>query len=109
MKPAAWIAEGSENLYWDKEEALADSNGWITPLYKGEERMTEKKLVEVGLVNFEDYIKQVSNEGYKQAIRDVVAMFRDEHVWVWEQHNYWLVAANMVQDEFLKEEDDRQD
>ena len=42
MKPVAWIAEGSENLYWDKVEALADSNGWITPLYKGEERMTDR-------------------------------------------------------------------
>ena len=33
-EPVAWISEGSENLYWDKVEALADSDGWITPLYK---------------------------------------------------------------------------
>ena len=71
--------------------------------------MTEKKIVEVGLVYFDDYIKQVSNEGYKQAIRDVVAMFEKEHVWVKERHNYWLAAANMVKDEFLEEDDDRQD
>ena len=50
MKPVAWIAEGSENLYWDKVEALADSDGWVTPLYKGEEDMTIKGECSVELI-----------------------------------------------------------
>jgi len=34
QEPVAWIAGGSGNLHWDRVEALADSDGWITPLYK---------------------------------------------------------------------------
>ena len=34
QEPVAWIAEGSGNLHWDKVEALVDSDGWITPLYR---------------------------------------------------------------------------
>ena len=45
----------------------------------------------------------------KQAINDVISMFKEEHVLVKERHNYWLSAANMVKDEFLEEDDDRQD
>ena len=50
MKPVAWIAEGSENLYWDKVEALADSDGWVTPLYKGEKQMAIKGECSVELI-----------------------------------------------------------
>ena len=60
-------------------------------------------------VDFPDELRHVSDLARKQAIRDVVAMFKEEHVWAKERHNYWLSAANMVKDEFLEEEDDRQD
>ena len=64
QEPVAWIAEGSENLYWDKVEALADSDGWITPLYKRRELvgLTDeevKKEVEIEMEYYwdGDYIK----------------------------------------------------
>jgi hypothetical protein len=41
----------------------------------------------------------------KQAMRDAIAMFEEEHVWVDGRHNYWKCSARMIKEEFLEEEE----
>jgi hypothetical protein len=43
------------------------------------------------------------SSGYKQAIRDAVALLMIQHEASSGAHNYWHVAANLIQAEFLKE------
>lgn len=44
------------------------------------------------------------NMGYKQAIKDVAALLMIQHEAANGAHNYWHVAANLVEAEFLKEQ-----
>ena len=46
------------------------------------------------------------NEGYKQAIRGVVDLLMIQHEAAKEQHNYWHVAANLIQAEYGCHHDD---
>ena len=46
------------------------------------------------------------NEGYKQAIRSVVDLLMIQHEAAKGQHNYWHVAANLIQAEYGNHHDD---
>ena len=87
QEPVAWIAEGSENLYWDKVEALADSDGWITPLYKRRELvgLTDeevKKEVEIEMEYYwdGDYIKTTgARDQLKNFARTIEAKLKEKN------------------------------
>lgn len=44
------------------------------------------------------------SKGYKQAINDVIALLMTQHEVAQGSHNYWHVAANLVQAEFKNSE-----
>ena len=87
-------------------KALAEQAGFVT--WQGERWNIDNNVVDWANQYDEELVK-FYYLARKQAMKDVVAMFKEEHVWVKERHNYWLAAANMVKDEFLEEDDDRQD
>ena len=46
------------------------------------------------------------NQGYKQAIKDCVALLMIQHEAAKRQHNYWHVAANLIEAEYGVHSDD---
>ena len=46
------------------------------------------------------------NQGYKQAIKDCVALFMIQHEAAKGSHNYWHVAANLIEAEYGVHSDD---
>ena len=87
-------------------KALAEEAGFVT--WQGERWNIDNNVVDWAN-QYDDELVKFYHLVRKQAMKDVVAMFMEEHIWVKERHNYWLAAANMVKDEFLEEDDDRQD
>ena len=98
--------EPVKHEFTEKIKALAEEAGFVT--WNGERWNIDDNVVDWAnpyddeLVKFYYLIR-------KQTVRDVISMFKQEHVWAKERHNYWLAAAGMVRDEFLEEYDDRQD
>lgn len=46
------------------------------------------------------------NQGYKQAIKDCVVLLMIQHEMANGAHNYWHVAANLIQAEYGVQHDD---
>ena len=46
------------------------------------------------------------NQGYKQAIKDCVVLLMIQHEMAKGSHNYWHVAANLIQAEYGVQHDD---
>lgn len=46
------------------------------------------------------------NQGYKKAIKDCVALLMIQHEAAKRQHNYWHVAANLIEAEYGVHSDD---
>ena len=84
-------------------KALAEESGFVT--WQGERWNIDDNVVDWA-GPYDDELVKFYYLARKQAVKDVVAMFMEEHVWVKERHNYWLAAANMVKDEFLEEDDE---
>ena len=82
-------------------KALAEQAGFVT--WQGERWNIDNNVVDWA-GPYDDELVKFYHLARKQAMKDVVAMFEEEHVWVKERHNYWLAAANMVKDEFLEED-----
>ena len=84
-------------------KALAEEAGFVT--WQGERWNIDDNVVDWAN-QYDDELVKFYYLIRKQTVRDVISMFKQEHVWAKERHNYWLAAANMVQDEFLEEDDD---
>ena len=92
--------------FTEEIKALAEEAGFVT--WQGERWNIDNNVVDWANP-YDDELVKFYYLARKQAIRDVISMFKEEHVLVKERHNYWLSAANMVKDEALEEDDDRQD
>ena len=84
-------------------KALAEEAGFAT---WGLEKYRPDGAVIDWACEYDDELVKFYHLTRKQAVKDVVAMFMEEHTWVKERHNYWHAAANMVKNEFLKEDDE---
>ena len=51
--------------------------------------------------------EETQEETYKRAMRDAVGLLKTQHELVKERHNYMKWAANLIQLEFLEEDDEQ--
>ena len=86
--------------FTDQIKALAEEAGFVT--WNGERWNIDDNVVDWASP-YDDELVKFYHLVRKQAMKDVIFMFKEEHVWTKERHNYWLAAANMVKDEFLEE------
>lgn len=89
--------------FTDEIKRIAEEAGFVT--WNGERWNIDDNVVDWAN-QYDDELVKFYHLTRKQAINNVIAMFREEHVWVKERHSYWLSAANMVKDEFLEEDDE---
>ena len=82
----AWAREADRE--WDCDRYMVEWLEWFAALVSKQER---------GL-GF--------NQGYKQAIKDCVVLLMIQHEMANGAHNYWHVAANLIQAEYGVHSDD---
>ena len=92
--------EPVKHEFTEEIKALAEEAGFVT--WNGERWNIDDNVVDWAN-QYDDELVKFYHLVRKHAIRHVISMFEEEHVWVKERHNYWLAAANMVKDEFLEE------
>jgi hypothetical protein len=64
-------------------------------------------IEEAKLLNPDFNPEETQEETYKRAMRDAVGLLKTQHELVKERHNYMKWAANLIQLEFLEEDDEQ--
>ena len=94
------MAREADLIYWRPNSTYSDGVWWMDAGEPGDELERFAALVskqERGL-GF--------NQGYKQAIKDCVVLLMIQHEMANGAHNYWHVAANLIQAEYGVQHDD---
>ena len=89
----------------DREQIIRKAEECGIPEFENNESQADNIIRFAAIVSKQERWRGF-NEGYKQAIRGVVDLLMIQHEAAKGQHNYWHVAANLIEAEYGVHSDD---